>query len=56
MDAVDAALERNPAVVSVMWANNETGALQPVDGIAERCRAAGVAFHSGSVRPGSAPV
>jgi len=57
MDAVDAALERNPAVVSVMWANNETGALQPVDGIAERCRAAGVAFHSDAVQAlGKVPV
>jgi cysteine desulfurase len=33
------------ALVSVMWANNETGVLQPVHSIGERCRARGVRFH-----------
>jgi cysteine desulfurase len=49
MDALDEALAAGPAVVSVMWANNETGVVQPVAGIAERCAAAGVAFHSDAV-------
>ncbi|HEX6750054.1 MAG TPA: cysteine desulfurase family protein [Longimicrobium sp.] len=57
MDAVDAALERKLAVVSVMWANNETGALQPVAEIAARCRAAGAVFHSDAVQAlGKVPV
>ncbi|MBV9108048.1 MAG: cysteine desulfurase [Gemmatimonadetes bacterium] len=57
MDAVDAALERRPAVLSVMWANNEAGVLQPVREIAERCRGAGVAFHSDAVQAlGKVPV
>ena len=50
LDAVDAALQSRPAVVSVMWANNEVGVLQPVGEVAARCRAAGVAFHSDAVQ------
>lgn len=49
LDALDEALAAGPAVVSVMWANNETGVVQPVGEIAERCAAAGVAFHSDAV-------
>jgi cysteine desulfurase len=57
MEAVEAALERRPAVVSVMWANNEVGTLQPVREVAERCRAAGVVFHSDAVQAlGKVPV
>lgn len=33
------------AVVSVQWANNETGAVQPVREIARACAAAGAVFH-----------
>jgi len=33
------------AVVSVQWANNETGAIQPVNAIGETCRRHGVRFH-----------
>ena len=33
------------AVVSVQWANNETGAIMPVKAIHETCRAHRVAFH-----------
>jgi cysteine desulfurase len=39
-----------PAVVSVMWANNEVGAIQPVAGIAAICAAAGTAFHTDAVQ------
>jgi cysteine desulfurase len=39
-----------PAVVSVMWANNETGAVQPVERIAAVCGDAGVAFHTDAVQ------
>ena len=34
------------ALVSVMWANNETGAVQPIAEIGARCRARGVRFHT----------
>jgi len=57
METVDAALSGSPAVLSVMWANNEVGALQPVAEIGARCRAAGVAFHSDAVQAlGKVPV
>jgi cysteine desulfurase len=39
-----------PALVSLMWVNNEVGTLQPVAAVAERCRAAGVPFHSDAVQ------
>jgi len=57
LDAVDAALAEAPAVVSVMWANNEVGTIQPVAEIGARCRAAGVTFHSDAVQAlGKVPV
>ncbi|MBM4099270.1 MAG: cysteine desulfurase [Planctomycetes bacterium] len=46
--ALDAALAEHDgavALVSVMGANNETGVLQPLQSIGERCRARGVRFH-----------
>lgn len=48
--AVEAALSEDTAIVSVMWANNETGVLFPVREIAERCAARGVAFHTDAVQ------
>jgi cysteine desulfurase len=38
------------AVVSVMWANNETGTLFPVEQMAEMAHAAGVLFHTDAVQ------
>ncbi len=46
--ALEAALDAHGgdvALVSVMAANNETGVLQPLQAIGERCRARGVRFH-----------
>lgn len=60
--ALDAALAGRgaagrPLLVSVMWVNNEVGTLQPVREIAERCAAAGVAFHTDAVQAlGKVPV
>ncbi|MDG2201615.1 MAG: cysteine desulfurase family protein [Phycisphaerales bacterium] len=34
------------ALVTVMWANNETGVIEPVDRIASLCQEHGVLFHS----------
>src|SRR6266702_2974561 len=56
-DALAEALARGVAVVSVMWVNNEVGAIQPVARLAARCRAAGVPFHSDAVQAfGKVPV
>ena len=43
--ALAALLEKRPWLVSVQWANNETGIVQPVMAIAELCREVGVLFH-----------
>jgi cysteine desulfurase len=57
LDALDAALAARPAVVSIMWVNNEVGVIQPVGEIAERCSAAGVPFHTDAVQAfGKLPV
>src|ERR687897_814982 len=57
MDAVDAALADRPAIVSVMWVNNETGVIQSVRDIAARCRDAGTFFHTDAVQAlGKVPV
>jgi len=50
MGALDAALLERPAVVSVMWVNNEVGVIQPVQEIAGRCREANVSFHTDAVQ------
>ncbi len=47
---VERALADRPSVVSVMWVNNETGVVQPVEEIAGRCHEAGVPFHTDAVQ------
>ena len=55
--ALDEAIERGVAVVSVMWVNNEVGTVQPVAELATRCCDAGVLFHSDAVQAfGKLPV
>ena len=57
LEALDAALAEAPAVVSIMWVNNEVGVVQPVAEIARRCREAGVVFHTDAVQAfGKVPV
>ncbi|HSJ08761.1 MAG TPA: cysteine desulfurase family protein [Longimicrobiales bacterium] len=50
LGAVDEALTSGPCVVSVMWANNEVGTVEPVAAIGARCREAGVVFHTDAVQ------
>ena len=38
-------IDETVAIVSVMWANNETGAIQPVEQIGARCREVRATFH-----------
>ena len=45
LDALRAAVTDDAALVSLMWANNETGVLFPVAEVAAICRAARVPFH-----------
>ena len=52
-DQLRTALARDPAEVaclSVMWVNNETGVVQPVDAVTEAAEANGVPVHSDAVQ------
>lgn len=46
---LQAALREDTFLVSVMWANNETGVCQPVREIASLCRGRGILFHCDAV-------
>ncbi len=51
------AITDDTAMVSLMWANNETGVLFPVNEVAEICRARGVLFHCDAVQAaGKVPI
>lgn len=57
LNALRDALNEQTALVSMMWANNETGVLFPVPEIAAICRAARVPFHcDGTQAVGKIPV
>src|SRR6266487_3464268 len=47
---LEAAIHPETALVSMMWANNETGVLFPVEEIAEVCHRKGVLFHTDAVQ------
>jgi cysteine desulfurase len=51
------AITTDTAVVSLMWANNETGVLFPVEQMAQLCQSRGVLFHCDAVQAvGKLPV
>jgi cysteine desulfurase len=60
VDALRRSVERDPgsvALVSVMWANNEVGTLQPVDEVVAVAAAHGIPVHTDAVQAvGSVPV
>lgn len=57
LDALEAAITPHTALVSMMWANNETGAILPVAGAAAIAVSHGVAFHTDAVQAvGRVPV
>lgn len=50
-------LSKSPTLVSVMWANNETGVIFPIERIAEICKAHGAILHTDAVQvAGKIPV
>jgi cysteine desulfurase len=49
-DAVEARLRADTALVSVIYANNEIGTINPIAAIGARCRAHGVPFHTDAVQ------
>ncbi len=57
IDSLRAAVMEDVALVTIMWANNETGVIFPVREIAEICNAARVPFHcDGTQALGKIPV
>jgi cysteine desulfurase len=57
MEEVSRAMTDDTAIVSVMWANNETGVLFPVEEIATLAKSRGVIFHTDAVQAvGKIPV
>ena len=57
MAALKAAVDENTAIVSAMWANNETGTIFPVGEIARIAHAAGALFHTDAVQAaGKVPI
>lgn len=50
-------IKEDTALVTIMWANNETGKLFPIKEIGQICKDAGVAFHTDAVQAiGKVPV
>jgi len=57
IDDLKNAVNEKTALVTIMWANNETGMLFPVKEIAEICKEKGVLFHSDATQAiGKVPV
>jgi cysteine desulfurase len=57
LDAYRAALSDRVAVASIMWANNETGTIFPVEGLADLAKGVGALFHTDAVQAvGKVPV
>jgi cysteine desulfurase len=50
MDLYASSLSPDTAVVSLMWANNETGVMFPVEQAAELARSRGIPFHTDAVQ------
>ncbi len=50
LDAFRAALSERTALVSVQWANNETGVIFPVEELAQLAKQAGALFHTDAVQ------
>lgn len=50
MDEYKALLSEQVAIVSVMWANNESGTIFPVEEMAEYASAMGIQFHTDAVQ------
>ncbi len=50
MADLEEAIQPGTAMVSLMWANNETGVLFPVEEIGQLCRSKGVLYHCDAVQ------
>lgn len=56
-EELEAAIRSDTALVSIMYANNEIGTIQPIPELAEICRKHGVLFHTDAVQAvGNVPI
>ena len=57
LDCARRLIDRRAALVSAQWANNETGALQPIEDLSAICRSAGCLLHTDATQAvGKEPV
>ena len=57
MEKLQESLSEDTAIVSIMWANNETGVTFPIQEIAELVREKGIVFHTDAVQAaGKVPI
>ncbi len=57
MDYLSERMTEDTAIISIMWANNETGVIFPVEKIAQMAAEKGIAFHTDAVQAvGKIPV
>ena len=49
LDDLERVIREDTAIVSLMWANNETGTVFPIEEAAEICRSKGTLFHTDAV-------
>jgi cysteine desulfurase len=57
VEHLEDAIREDTAIISVMWANNETGVIFPVEKIAEMAASRGVVFHTDAVQAvGKVPI
>lgn len=57
LEQLEAGISDDTALVSIMWANNETGVIFPIDEIARIVREKGIVFHTDAVQAaGKVPV
>lgn len=57
LDLLYNSLSDNTAIVSLMWANNETGVLFPIEEIAKKVKEKGILFHTDAVQAtGKVPI
>jgi cysteine desulfurase len=57
LDEAGIRMDDNTALVSIMWANNETGVIFPVETVAALAKARGIVFHTDAVQAvGKTPI
>lgn len=51
LDEAEKAMNDDTVLVSVQWANNEVGTIQPIEELAALCQSKNILFHSDAVQP-----